>query len=218
MVSPIHRRHVSIACDDVAVNAMLCMPDDAIGIVVCVNGSTASRLKPPSDYVGSVLHKAGLATLWLDAASLEEHRPGQARNDAQALARRLQGACAWLGQDAATDALPYSLFASGFPAAAALHLASTDVCDIAALVLRSAKLQLPDPGLAKITAPTLLIAGGLDDGSVGFNRAAFAALQCKKRFEVIPGATHAFEEPGSLEVVARLARGWFLQHTRFVLA
>lgn len=218
MVLSIHRKHVCIDCDDVAVSGMLCLPESAIGLVICINGSSASRLKPPTDYVGSVLHKVGLATLWLDAASLEERRPDQARNGAQVLARRLHCACAWLRQDAATDDLPLALFASGYLAAAALQLASAGTGDISALVLRSARLELPDPGLEKITAPTLLIVGGLDDGSVGFNRAAFAALRCKKRFEVIPGATHAFEEPGSLEVVARLARGWFLQHTRFVLA
>ncbi|WP_194720980.1 dienelactone hydrolase family protein [Noviherbaspirillum malthae] len=217
MLPLITRRHVSIACDDGALNGMLCQPENALGVVVCVHGSSASRLKPPSDYVGSVLHKARLATLWLDTASLEQRRHGQAANDVRTLAGRLQAACTWLRREASTDELPLALFASGHLAAVALRLASAGG-DISALVLRSARLPQPEPGLARITAPTLLIAGGLDDGSVGANRAAFAVLRCKKRFEVIPGATHAFEEPGSLEVVARLARGWFLQHTRFVLA
>lgn len=218
MMFSIDRRQVSIPCDDVALSGMLCQPEGAIGLVVCVNGSGASRLKPPSDYVGSVLHKASLATLWLDAASLEQRRHDEARHPLPLATRRLQAACAWLRRDAGTGELPLALFASGHPAAAALRLASAGTRDISAMVLRSARLQLPDPGLASVIAPTLLIAGGLDEGSVGTNRAAFALLRCKKRFEVIPGATHAFEEPGSLEVVARLARGWFLQHTRFVLA
>lgn len=217
MLSPISRKPVAIACDEGALNGMLCHPESALGVVVCIHGSSASRLKPPTDYVASVLHKARLATLWLDTASLEQRRHGQAANDVCMLAGRLQAACTWLRRQAATDELPLALFASGHLAAVALRLAA-EGGDVSALVLRSARLALPDPGLARITAPTLLIAGGLDDGSVGANRAAFAVLRCKKRFEVIPGATHAFEEPGSLEVVARLARGWFLQHTRFVLA
>lgn len=218
MMIPVNRRHVSIPCDDVALSGMLCQPEGAIGVVVCLNGSSASRIKPPSDYVASVLHKASLATLWLDAADLEQGPHDRAETSAQVPARRLQAACAWLQRNGGTDELPLALFACGHLAAAALRLASSGTGDISALVLRSARLQLPDPALANIVAPTLLIAGGLDDGSVSANRAAFAALRCKKRFEVIPGATHAFEEPGSLEVVARLARGWFLQHTRFVLA
>lgn len=218
MMFPINRRQVSIPCDDVAISGMLCQPENAIGVVVCINGSTASRIKPPSDYVGGVLHMARLATLWLDSEGLDECRHGRRENPAFPPVRRLQASFDWLRRNAATDDLPLALFASGHLAAAALRLASAGTGDISAMVLRSARLQLPEPGLANITAPTLLIAGGLDDGSVGANRGAFAALRCKKRFEVIPGATHAFEEPGSLEVVARLARGWLLQHTRFVLA
>jgi len=99
-----------------------------------------------------------------------------------------------------------------------LQLAAARRRDICAIVLRGGRPDLGSQALAKVVAPTLLIVGSLDDGVIDANRTAYATLECKKRLEIIPGATQAFDEPGSLEVVARLARGWFLQHTHFALA
>jgi putative phosphoribosyl transferase len=112
--------------------------------------------------------------------------------------------------------LPIGLFGAGNCAAAALQVAAARGRVISALVSRGGRPDLAcQDTLGKISAPTLLIVGGLDDRSIETNRNAYAALRCKKRFEIIPGATHSFEEPGNLEVVARLARGWFLQHNHF---
>jgi putative phosphoribosyl transferase len=163
-----------------------------------------------------VLREARLATLWLDLLTPEETRGHRARVDIELLTERLSAACDWLRQYGATKDVPIGLFGASNGAAAALQLAATRGRGISAVVSRSGRPDLASHStLGKISAPTLLIVGGLDDGVVEMNRTAYAALRCKKRFEIIPGATHSFEEPGNLEVVARLARGWFLQHSHF---
>lgn len=211
MVLEIQVDPIRIESDKDAMEGMLWLPAGYTGMVVFTSGS--NRVKPPHDYIANMLRNARLGSLWLDlqsrsdGISLEE-------SDIDLFAERLNVACDWLQQNDATKDLPVGLFGAGRAAAAALQLAALRGRSISALVLRGGHLELAAHGtLGKISTPTLLIVGGLDDGVVATNRAAYAALRCKKRLEVIPGATHSFEEPGSLEVVARLARGWFLQHT-----
>lgn len=194
-----------------AMEGMLWLPDGYTGMVVFTSGS--NRVKPPHDYIANMLRNARLGTLWLD---LQSRPDGESLEqvDIDLYVDRLNQACDWLQQHNATRDLPVGLFGAGRAAAAALQLAAMRGRSISALVLRGGRLDLAAHGtLGKISTPTLLIVGGLDDSVIATNRAAYAALRCKKRLEVIPGATHSFDEPGSLEVVARLARGWFLQHT-----
>lgn len=206
---------VRIDSDAVGMEGMLWMPDGLIGIILFANGTGSSRLKPPGDYVGSVLRNARIGTLWLDIEMEYEVDGRQVRPDVAVLTRRLRAACEWLRNNDATRDLPVGLFAAEKSAAAALQLAASHGCRVTAVVSRGGRPDMMDHGLlAKVGVPTLLIAAGLDERAVDVNRAAYAALRCKKRLEIIPGATQSFEEPDSPEVVARLARNWFLQNMR----
>jgi putative phosphoribosyl transferase len=214
MTLPTRSEWVRIQTVDVAMEGMLWLPEDHIGIILIVHGSGSNRVKPPNDYVASVLRDARLGTLWLDLLATQEARSHRAHCDIALLTERLNAACEWLRDHEATRELPIGLFGAGNAAAAALQLAAARGRAISAIVSRGGRPDLAcQTTLGKISAPTLLIVGGLDDGVVEINRAAYASLRCKKRFEIIPGATHSFEEPGNLEVVARLSRGWFLQHS-----
>lgn len=194
-------------------NGMLWLPEDPMGVVLFINGSNNSRIKPPNDYVACMLRTARLGTLWLDLAPSGDAGSVHRQPDIDGLTERLKAACTWLRQHNTTQELPLALFGVSHGAAAALQVAAALGRGICAIVLRGGRPDLAEHGtLTKISAPTLLIVGGLDDGVIDTNRAAYAALRCKKRFEIVPGATHSFEEPGSLEVVARMSRGWFLQH------
>lgn len=200
----------------VDMQGMLWLPQGHIGVIVFGNCGQVQRLKPPNDYVASVLHNARLGTLWLDLLSPQELRQRERKIDAGdvgLLAERLNAACEWLSQYHLTKELPIGLFGTSSSAAAALQLAAEHGRNIAAIVSRGGRPDLAGKDkLCKISAPTLLIVGGLDDGVIEPNRAAYAALRCRKKFEIVPGATQAFDEPGCLEVVARLARGWFVRH------
>lgn len=213
MTLPKHSERVRIQTDDAEIDGMLWLPEDHIGIILFAHGGAGNRVKPPNDYVASVLRTARLGTLWLDLLTAEESHGHRARYDITLLAERLNTACDWLRQNGATKDLPIGLFGTGNGAAAILQLAATHGRGICAIVSRGGRPDLAGHNmLGKISVPTLLIVGELDNGVVATNRVAYAALRCKKRFEIIPGATHSFEEPGNLEVVARLARGWFMQH------
>jgi putative phosphoribosyl transferase len=193
--------------------AILWLPQDHIGVVVFGSCGEAKRLHPPNDYVASVLLNARLGTLWIDLLSPEEMRERDKQEDIGLLAQRLHAACDWLRQHHTTRELPIGLFAGSSAAAPAMQLAAEQEHDLAAIVLRGGRPDLAgDNVLGRNSVPTLLIAGGLEDGQVEQNRVAYASLRCKKKFEIIPGATRAFDEPGCAEVVARLARGWFVRH------
>ncbi|MDB5794093.1 MAG: alpha/beta hydrolase [Noviherbaspirillum sp.] len=216
MTAVTHNEHVRIPIGDANMDGMMWLPEDHIGIILFAHSGTTNRIKPPNDYVASVLRDAHMGTLWLDLLSEQETKSHRAQSDIGLLTERLDAACNWLLEYAATEDLPIGLFGAGNCAAAALQVAAARGRAISALVSRGGRPDLAcQDTLGKISAPTLLIVGGLDDGGIETNRNAYAALRCKKRFEIIPGATHSFEEPGNLEVVARLARGWFLQHNHF---
>ena len=219
MALSIQSEPVRIAAGKVEMDGALWLPPDHTGVVLFACGSDGNRVKPPSDYVASVLHSVRLGTLWLDLPGWPPAHSQHARAEASLLTQRLDAACDWLRRHSQTCDSPIGLFGAGNGAAAAMQLAALRGGDISALVLRGGCTGLVAPGLvARISAPTLLIVGSLDDGIIGMNRSTYAALRCKKHFDLIPGATHAFDEPGSVEVVARLTRGWFLQHAHFVLS
>lgn len=208
-----HSERVSVPVDGIDMDGMLWVPGEPAGVVLFAHCGAGNRVKPPTDYVASVLRDARLATLWLDLLTAEELRSHSVRNDIALLCDRLQAGCDWVRKCDAADGLPLGLFGVGAGAAAALQFAAAHGRRISAIVTRSGRTDLAAAGmLGKVSAPTLLIAGELDDGAVAINRAAYAALRCKKKFEIVPGAPPSFAEAGNLEVVARLARAWFLQH------
>ncbi|RZI40282.1 alpha/beta hydrolase [Herbaspirillum sp. HC18] len=215
MVLSIHAEQLTIRAGPDVLDGVLWMPADAVGVILFADSRGGYRVKPPIDYVGSVLHSARLGTLWLDLLTAKESGSRNRPPDTDILTRRLEAACDWLQENDATRDMPVGLFGASTAAAAALQLAAACGRRLFAVVLRGARTDLAAHGsVGKVNAPTLLIVGGLDNGMLGANRAAYAALRCKKRLEIIPGATHSFEEPGSLEVVARLTRGWFVQNVR----
>lgn len=206
--------NVRIKAGSIAMEGTLGLPQDYMGVVLFAHSGSSNRVKPPNDYVASVLHSAHLATLWLDLITMQEARKRELRSDIGLLASRLSAAWEWLRQYPATKDLPIGLFGSSSGAAAALQLAADCGNGITAIVSRGGRPdQAAQDTLRKISAPTLLIVGSLDDGMVQLNRTAYAALRCKKRIEIIPGATQLFEEPGNPEVIARLACRWFVRYS-----
>jgi putative phosphoribosyl transferase len=204
---------VRIQTDKAEMNGMLALPEDSSGVILIAMCTSGNRVSPPNDYVASVLRDARLGTLWITLLNDAEAGNRQLRFDVPLLTERLCGACDWLRRHAPTADLPLGVYGTSSCAAAALQFAAAAGPGVAAVVSRGGCPELAAQGaLAKVVAPTLLIVGGLDNSALRMHRTAFAALRCKKRLEVIPGATQAFEEAGNPEVVARLTRTWFLQH------
>lgn len=209
--------NVQVEASSTPMEGTLWLPEDPIGAILFAHIGGHNRIKPPSDYVACVLRNARLATLWVDLLTSQEARKRELQSDVALLAGRMNAACDWLRQHPMTRDLPIGLFVSDSGAAAALQLAAELGCGIAAIVSRGGRPDQATQGtFGKIRAPTLLIVGGLDDGVVQLNRSAYAALRCKKRIEIIPGATQTFEETGNPEVIARLARRWFVRYSSMV--
>lgn len=213
MVLSTRVEQVTVPNENGAIDGVLWLPEDPVGVILLADGRSGYRVKPPIDYVGTVLRNARLGTFWLDLSQQVEPAPAGAEHEA--LVGKLEAACDWLKEHHAMRDVPVGLFGAGVGVAAVLQLAARLGSRVFAVVLRGGRPELASQGnLPRVNAPTLLIAGSLDERVVGINRAIYAALRCKKRLEIIPGATHSFEEPGSLEVVARLTRAWYLQNVR----
>ena len=192
------------------------IPANAQGVVLFAHGSGSSRHSPRNRFVASVLQQAGLATLLLDLLSPDEEsvdvRTAELRFSIGLLAERLLQATDWLVRQPQLEKLQFGYFGASTGAAAALVAAADAPRHAAAVVSRGGRPDLAGPALVRVQAPTLLIVGGGDDVVIELNREALEQLRCEKRLEIIPGATHLFEEPGALEQVARLAREWFQLH------
>jgi dienelactone hydrolase len=184
--------------------------------VLFAHGSGSSRFSPRNRFVADFLNEGGLATLLLDLLTAEEseidERTGALRFDIGLLSGRLIGAVDWLGARPDTRDLRIGIFGASTGAAAALNAAAERPAQVAAVVSRGGRPDLAMAALPRVRAPTLLIVGGLDGPVIGMNRSAAAQLACEHQLEIVPGATHLFEEPGKLEEVARLARDWFQRH------
>ena len=190
----------------------LTVPAGPRGIVVFAHGSGSSRHSPRNRHVAAVLNRAGLATLLFDLLTAEEEGQREYVFDVALLARRLTDATTWLhGQPAARE-LPIGLFGASTGAAAALWAAADPGSPVAAVVSRGGRPDLAADRLPAVRAPTLLIVGGRDDLVLRLNRQAQALLRCPNRLALVPGATHLFEEPGTLDEAARLAVDWFADH------
>jgi pimeloyl-ACP methyl ester carboxylesterase len=213
MMQKEHKELVRIAADSAQVEGMLEVPQDAVGIILFAHGSGSSRLSPRNNYVAQILRNAGMGTLLMDLLTPKEDQDYRTRFDISLLTRRLHTAIKWLRQYNITQSLPSGLFGASTGAAAALEVAALSGPAVRAVVSRGGRPDLAGrDALEKVTAPTLLIVGGLDDVVIQLNQAAYSTLQCPKQFVIVPGATHLFEEPGKLEAVAEHASNWFLQH------
>ena len=196
----------------------LSLPRDASGVVLFAHGSGSSRHSPRNQYVAQALRDGGLGTLLIDlltaAEEREDARTARLRFDIGLLADRVVGASDWLARNTATAQLPIGYFGASTGAAAALVSASERPDYVRAVVSRGGRPDLAIPVLNRLKAPTLLIVGGADAPVIEMNRDALKHLSIEKRLEIVPGATHLFEEPGTLEEVARLAREWFQAHLK----
>ena len=206
-------RSVRVQAGEVFLDGNLVIPPDAGGIVLFAHGSGSSRHSPRNRYVAGALNAAGLATLLVDLLTPEEEaidqRTAHLRFDIGLLARRLVDATDWLARHPATQDLAIGYFGASTGGGAALVAAAERPDAVGAVVSRGGRPDLAGPALPRVRAPTLLIVGGNDVPVIEMNRAALEQLRAEKRLEIVPGATHLFEEPGALEHVARLAADWF---------
>lgn len=208
---------VRIPAGEEILDGNLSVPPNARGIVLFVHGSGSSRHSPRNQYVARILNEAGLGTLLFDLLTPEEEavdlQTAQHRFDIRLLAERLVHATKWAMQHQATGTLRAGYFGSSTGGGAALVAAAELARDIGAVVSRGGRPDLAGDALAAVQAPTLLIVGGNDDVVIDLNRQAQAKMRCEVRLEIIPGATHLFEEPGALDRVAQLTADWFVHHT-----
>jgi putative phosphoribosyl transferase len=181
-------------------------------VVVFAHGSGSSRHSRRNRSVASALNSDGLATLLFDLLTPQEEQDRANVFDIPLLAGRLVGATGWLEAQPQVQSLPVGYFGASTGAAAALGAAADLGERIGAVVSRGGRPDLAMARLAEVTAPTLLIVGGRDSSVLELNRQAQALIKCENRLEIVPGATHLFEEPGALELVAELARRWFAEH------
>lgn len=189
------------------------VPAGALGAVLFAHGSGSSRHSPRNRFVARSLNQAGLATLLVDLLTPQEDAERANRFDIVLLVERLAGAVCHLQAEPRTARLPVGLFGASTGAAAALELAAAAPDAVRAVVSRGGRPDLAARAcLHKVKAPTLLIVGGDDHGVIELNQQAYAELGCAKQLAIVPGASHLFEEPGTLEEVARLAAEWFTRH------
>ncbi len=211
-----HDVSVSIPVNGARLQGNLNVPPGARGLVLFAHGSGSSRHSPRNRYVAGVLREGGLATLLMDLLTPDEEaidlRTRELRFDIDLLAERLVAATDWLRANPDTRDLKLGYFGASTGAGAALVAAARRPDEIGAVVSRGGRPDLASSALSAVRAPTLLIVGGDDLHVIEMNRQALSALRFEKQLEIIPGATHLFEEPGTLEQVAHSARAWFERH------
>ena len=208
-------KEIKITIENKELEGTLNIPEKAKGIVLFAHGSGSSRFSPRNRYVAEILQKAGFATLLFDLLTKEEDEideiTGQYRFDIPLLAERLIEVTKWLEKNPETKTFSIVYFGASTGAGAAL-IAVAKYPKAKAIVSRGGRPDLAAEHLQKVKAPTLLIVGGNDDVVIKLNQQALAKLKCEKKLEIVPGATHLFEEPSTLEKVAQLAADWFKKH------
>ncbi len=213
-----HVVSVQVPAREATLEGDLGIPANSKGVVLFAHGSGSSRHSPRNRLVADYLHQVGLATLLFDLLTPEEEsvdlRTAELRFDIELLAHRLIEATDWVAGQRQLTGLKIGYFGASTGAAAALVAAARARRPIGAIVSRGGRPDLAGTALAQVRAPTLLIVGGGDRVVIDLNRDALEHLQCEKRLEIVPGATHLFEEAGALEQVAGLAREWFDFHLR----
>ncbi len=205
-------RQIEIPSGRRRLSGILRVPPDAKGVVAFAHGSGSGRHSPRNQFVAGVLEEGGLATLLLDLLEEEEAENREKVFDIELLAERLQSAADWLCQQTETNSLRLGYFGASTGAGAALVAAARNPAGVGAVVSRGGRPDLADNYLPTVQVPTLLIVGGNDDVVIQLNEQAHRLLHCPKELVIVPGATHLFQEPGTLEEVARLAKQWFVRH------
>ena len=201
---------VHIPADNIHIEGMLELPNNAQGIVLFAHGSGSSRHSPRNNYVARILHSGGIGTLLMDLLTPEEDMDDETRFDIPLLTRRLLASTDWLQTQHRLNQLPIGYFGASTGAAAALQAAAALGNKISAVVSRGGRPDMAGAdALSRVNAPKLLLIGGLDDIVIELNQEAFSHMHCTKHISIIPGASHLFEEPGTLEKVAKLASDWF---------
>lgn len=216
--APLIPQPVQVDADGVTLPGDLSLPARAQGIVLFAHGSGSSRHSSRNRHVAEVLNQGGLGTLLFDLLTADEEQIDQVtrglRFDIPLLARRVEGALRWTRDHVALRELRIGLFGASTGAAAALIAAAEQPEAVDAIVSRGGRPDLAGSALPLVQAPTLLIVGGLDEPVIEVNRAAKAQMHAETTLTIVPGASHLFEEPGTLEQVAQLARDWFVEHLR----
>lgn len=198
--------------NNTTLKANLQVPENAKAIVIFAHGSGSSRLSPRNNFVADILNRQGIATLLSDLLTPVEDETYETRFNITLLSNRLVNVTEWVLLQSAIRHLPVGYFGASTGAAAALATAALLEHTIKAVVSRGGRPDLAQPVLHNVKAPTLLIVGSLDTQVMDLNQKAYDALTCKKRIEIVEGASHLFEEPGTLHVVADLATDWFEQY------
>jgi dienelactone hydrolase len=216
LLNNLEERTVNLPLGPLAMPALVGIPAYPVGLVLFVHSKGGSRHSRRNRFVAQALRDAGLVTALFDLLSPEEdahgQQPGQMRFNIGLLAERLEAATAWLTSQPEFASLPVGFFGASTGVAAALRIAAHRPTQVAAVVSRGGRPDLAGEALAQVRAPTLLLVGGDDLPVLGLNQFAFQHLGAEKRLDVIPGASHTFEEPGALEVVAARARDWLHVH------
>jgi pimeloyl-ACP methyl ester carboxylesterase len=208
-----HDNLVHIPVDAVTLEGALEIPENATGLVLFAHGSGSSRFSPRNNFVATELRHAGLGTLLIDLLTRVEDQDYARRFDIPLLTERVVAVSQWLAAQPATQSLALGLFGASTGAAAALQAAAALPAAVKAVVSRGGRPDLAGrTALGEVQCPTLLIVGGYDDVVIELNQQAHALLRCAKELVIVPGATHLFEEPGTLEQVASLAARWFGRH------
>lgn len=207
---------VTVPAGSVSLKGDMVIPPRANGVVLFAHGSGSGRHSPRNQFVAEELQAGGLATLLIDLLTVEEEaadrHSGHFRFDLSLLAERLLAATRWLDEQPATRPLGLGYFGASTGGGAALVAAAEAPVRVQAVVSRGGRPDLAGEALPRVRAPTLLIVGGHDFTVLDLNRAAMRRMQADTRLEIVPGASHLFEEPGALQSVARLARDWFLRY------
>lgn len=205
-------QEVTIRSGHLRLDGYLGVPPSPLGIVVFAHGSGSGRLSPRNNFVARYLQQGRVATLLIDLLTPDEADDRRKVFDIDLLADRVLLAKAWIEQDAKTKGLGIGYFGASTGAGAALQAAVRDPSSIQAVVSRGGRPDLAETYLPSVAAPTMLIVGGNDEPVIEMNLAAYQLLSCPKRLVIVPGATHLFEEPGTLEQVAEHALLWFQQN------
>jgi putative phosphoribosyl transferase len=208
----VSKRDVAISSGKRSLEGMLVLPAGGRAVVVFAHGSGSGRHSPRNQAVAGVLQQAGLATLLLDLLEEDEAQDRRKVFDIELLAERLQSAAAWLREQPDTSTLQLGYFGASTGAGAALVAAAREPDQVVAIVSRGGRPDLAEAHLAEVKAPTLLIVGGNDEQVLELNEQALESLTCTKELVVVPGASHLFSEPGTLEEVSRLATDWFARY------
>ena len=211
MYTEVHKTAVTIRFNKIELKGDLSLPDQAHSLILFAHGSGSSRTSPRNQMVATYLNDLGMATFLFDLLTYEEDKDYTNRFNIPLLAQRLKDVTEWIQSEETYDHMKIGYFGASTSAAAAL-MAARDMKQISAIVSRGGRPDLAMNDLPFVKAPTLFIVGGLDNEVIRFNQEAYEKLRCEKQLKIVPGATHLFEEKGTMEIVCMHAANWFEMH------